>query len=274
MCLGRLIMVAQLPTTPQDDLSQKLAPTVNNREMLQQLEKERESLSAQCLLLGTGMILGMAFWNSGMALALAPLAVLVKRLQKVSQLIKIVGDILDKFESLGVELFIRLDVPNYQPIDLFVKFPTKDFVLLSIRSLGDCKIVYNEKTKALYAKRQKGKGLRQWKPDPINELCEQEFWLRKYRRDLFGGSSKDSRRPLAKILVLWQLTKVANHAEHLYAIMDGQKFLCIRNKGTVSIIPSEKIINFIEAYLAHMKMPKTDERTPESGTDKSKTLSN
>lgn len=247
-------MVAQPPTTPQNDASQSNAPTANSREVLQQLEREREVLTAQCLLLGTVMVLGLAFWNSGVALGLAPFAILSKRLQKVSQLFLLMGVILDEFESLGVELFCRLDVPEHQPIDLFVKFPTKEFMLISIRSLGDCKIVYNEMTSALYARRKKGKGLKIWMPNPLHELSDQETWLRKNKRSLFGTTSKDSRAPLAKVLVLWHLTKLAEHTEQLYRLMDGQKFLCIRQKGTVFVIESEQVVSFIRAYLSSRQL--------------------
>lgn len=245
-------MVAQPPTTPQNDASQSNAPTVSNREVLQQLEREREVLTAQCLLLGTGMVLGLAFWNSGVALGLAPLAILLKRLQKVSQLVLLMGVILDEFESLGVELFSRLDVPNCQPLDLFIRFPTKIFLIISIRSMGKSKIVFNEKTENLYVKR-KGKGMKKWLPDPLTELSDYQAWLRKDRRDLFGGSSNDTRRPTAKVLVLWGEAEPGNHPEHWYDTVDGQKFLWIRKKGAVAIVKSEQVIDLIKAYLARYR---------------------
>ncbi len=177
--------------------------------------------------------------------------------QKVGQVLEILSLILHQFQREGVQIIPLLEVPGHQPVDLFVKFPSKEFLIISMRSLGEAKVFFRAEKEALYIRRTKGsRGLKQWMPDPLRELREQELWLRKNRRDLFGGSSRDSRRPLAKVLVLWSPTKLGEHKEDLYDTIGDEKFVTIRKSGTTTLVPKEEILEFISAYLTLRELQK------------------
>ncbi|MBD2123268.1 hypothetical protein [Trichocoleus sp. FACHB-262] len=224
---------------------------VDNREILQKLELEKDELTSIITSIGFGSILtGLTTFSIallGLLLAWKPMV----RLEKVARLIKLITAILEEFESQQVETLPLQKVPGReQPIDLMIRFPGKEFLLLAIRSFGEATIIYNESRGMLYYKRER-KGLNKLKPDPLTDLSEQAYWLKKNRRDFFG-SSKGVRKPMAKVLVIWGQTKLATHQEHLYTTLGGQKFLFIpREGGACYVIHQTQVIEFIRAYLAH-----------------------
>ena len=245
-----LTMPSNQTQLPNASDAANLFGTQNNREILQQLEQERSLVETTCYGIASVMVTGMAFGNAIVAVgAVSLFGVSSRKLQKLGQLLQSGTAIVDSFETEGVEIFPRIEVPNCQPIDLFVRFPNKEFLLISIRSLSGATVVYNEAIETLQIRR-KNKGLKKWAADPLSELSEQELWLRKNRRDLFGGSSNDARRPLAKLLVLSEETKFDEHSDGLYREINNEKFFTIKQKGTISIVSDNQIVEFIRAYLA------------------------
>ncbi|MBE7383809.1 MAG: hypothetical protein F6J95_020635 [Leptolyngbya sp. SIO1E4] len=226
--------------------SEYIAP-VETRRKLQELEHERTSWEVAASVFGTAFIGSMALsivGLLGLALAWKPLT----RIQKLSRLIKLIETLLEAFEDLGVEALPLIRVPDLQPIDLFVRFPGKEFLLFAVRSFGESTIVYNESKQALYYKRGR-KGSKRWEPDPMQELSDQAYWLRKNRRELFG-SSKGVRKPMAKVVVIWGKTQLDQHRDHLYAKVGDQKFLFIpRERGACYVIHQSQVVEFTRAYL-------------------------
>ncbi|NES98116.1 MAG: hypothetical protein F6K32_23580 [Desertifilum sp. SIO1I2] len=167
--------------------------------------------------------------------------------------------ILEHFEEMGVEMLPLQKIPKAEPIDLFVRFPGKEFILFAIRSHGDSTVVYNESRDAFFMKRRSAtsgrKGINRWKPDPLTDLGEQYFWFRKDRsfRNFFGGTARATRRPMAKVLIVWNPTQLGEHQEHLYQTIGEQKFLFIPRKqgGAFYVITKNQVTDFIRAYLAH-----------------------
>ncbi|MEM9949615.1 MAG: hypothetical protein AAF810_26585 [Cyanobacteria bacterium P01_D01_bin.36] len=240
------LQFVQKQLSANQDVSEYVAP-VETRKELQELEHQRTTLEVVTSLFGTAFIASTAVsivGLIGLALAWKPLT----RIQKVSRLIKLIEDLLGAFENLGVEALPLLRVPKLQPIDLFVRFPGKEFLLFAVRSFGESTIVYNESKQALYYKRGR-KGSKRWEPDPMQELSDQAYWLRKNRRELFG-SSKGVRKPMAKVVVIWGKTQLDQHREHLYAKVGGQKFLFIpREGGACYVIHQSQVVEFTRAYL-------------------------
>lgn len=232
-----------------EEASEYIAP-IDSRESLQQLEIEKDNLlTLVASISSTSLVVGLTTFSLamfGLLLTWKP----ATRLEKVTRVIALITTILGEFEKTGVETLPLLKVPGYQPIDLFVRFPGKEFLMFAIRSFGDSKIVYNEKKQALYYKRVKN-GLQKWGPDPLTELSEQAYWLRKNKRELFG-SSKGVRKPMAKVLVVWGKTEIEEHRDHLYAPLGDQKFLFIsREGGACYVIHQRQICDFVRAWLVH-----------------------
>lgn len=236
----------------EEDELREYTTCIDNEENLQQLEDERDQLSALTATIFSGsLVAGLTTFSMGLLgvlLAWKPLT----RLEKVARLIILITTILTEFEGCGVETLPLITVPEYQPIDLFVRFPGKEFFLFAIRSHGKSVIVYNEAKQCLYQKRSP-RGISRWKPDPLIDLSEQTYWLRKQRRELFG-SSRGVRKPVAKVLILWGQTQLDQHREHLYATIGGKKFLFIpREGGACYVIHQSQVIDFMKAWLVHRR---------------------
>ena len=165
---------------------------------------------------------------------------------KLCQLITLIELINSMNEE--VEVFPLLDVAGLQPIDLFVRFPDREFLIFSVRSNGDATVTYREKSKSLYLKHGK-KGASKWKPDPLTMLSDQAYFLRKHRRDLFV-SSRGVRKPMPKVLVIGGKTQLQHHKEHLYKEVGEQAFLFLpRDNGACYVIHQEQVVDFIRAHL-------------------------
>jgi hypothetical protein len=221
----------------------------HNQAVLRKLKRRQEWLQFLCYVLAFGGAAGfLTLFSLSLLVALPPIAALLGMLQTTSQRVILVEQLIESFQEEGVKIYSGLSLEEARQIDLFVSFPEKEFLLIQNRSLGNSKVSYNERLEALQFHR-KGGGLKTWEPDPLSELAIQEKTLRKSRRDLFGGSSKDQRRPLSKLLVLWGETKLGNHSEQMYGTMGG--FLTIRKFGTANVVENGQVIDFIQAYRAY-----------------------
>lgn len=252
-----MLMTQDQTQSTNDPGAARLFGTQNNREILERLEQERSLVEVTCYGVGSALLSRVGFVLPWLTLGSLPaLGILLNRLKKLDQLIRVITAIVEAFETEGVEIFPRLEAPDCQSIDLFIRFPSKEFILLSIRSLGDCTVSFNEAVQALrFRWNSKNGGVRTWKPDPMDELANQELWLRRNQRDLFGGSSKDTRRPLAKVLVLSGVTKLGGMPEPMHITLGSSRFAWIRReqKGACYVISDEQIVNFITSYLAFRK---------------------
>jgi hypothetical protein len=228
---------------------------IHNWEALEQLRKEKDALATQPLAVGGAACAAGAIFSPGfMLFALAYPALI--RVDKIARIEKVTSLLLENFEDQGVQVFPVQGVEEAQgvkiknPIDLFIRFPRKTHIFLSIRSKGDSAIVYNEAKEYLQVKRRNRSGLVTWKPCPLVELADYEKWLNK-NRDLFRLSSREATKtPTAKTLVLWHPTRADDHRPHLYSELGDAKFLALRRKGTAFVIQEEEILAFFKAWLA------------------------
>jgi hypothetical protein len=232
----------------------------HNQAILNQLKRRQWGLQFLACGLTFGAIAGFTFFSPTMLAALPSLSWLLGELQAVSQRVILMEALIRAFQREGAKIHSGLSFEGVKEIDegvreidFFVAFPDKEFILIQNRSLGNSKVFYNEKTEALQFIR-KGGGLNTWEPDPLAELAAQEKALRKTRRDLFGGSSKDQRKPLSKLLVLWSETKLGSQSEQMYDTIGG--YLTIRKVGTVNVVEKDQAVNFIRAYLAYRRSSK------------------
>jgi hypothetical protein len=204
------------------------------------------ALAAGGFALGTGGFISPFGWLA-FALAYKPLV----RVEKLARLEKLTAVLLDEFKSEGIQVFPVLKIEDKNPIDLFIRFPRKGHLFISIRSRGDSEVVYNEAREILQVKKKNKSGLTTWKPCPLVELSDYERWLTK-NRALFGMSSKEvTKTPTVKVLVLWPPTKAAeDHNPHLYSEVGSMRLLALRRKGTAFVIQQEEVTEFVRAWLA------------------------
>lgn len=176
------------------------------------------------------------------------------RVTKLARIIQVMRPLLEELEGQGIQIFPCLEVPDHEPLDLFVILPEKAYLLISIRSKSksEAKVVYNEANETLYTK-HKSKGLRKWLPCPLVELSDYHAWLGKNRR-LFGISANAIRRyPVIKTLVLWKPMQIEHHREHLYSQVGEMTTLTLSRKGTALVIEEDEVLDFVKACLVEAK---------------------
>ena len=230
---------------------------IHNWEALAQLRKEKEFFATQTLAVGgAACAAGTLFAPSFLLFAFAYPA--LARVDKIARLERVTSLLLENFEDQGVQIFPvqgleeAKGVKIHNPIDLFIRFPRKTHIFLSIRSKGDTEIVYNESKEVLQVKKKRG-GLSMWEPCPLVELADYKVWLDKSRA-VFGLNSREAQKtPTARVLVLWSPTKAEDHKPHLYSEVGDTKILALRRKGTAFVIQEEEILNFIRAWLTRFE---------------------
>jgi len=233
-----------MQTAAQDDITLPL----HNWEALHQLEREKDYLSSVAGEIDVASITSGASLSSPEFLLLASRYKPLNLTTKLMRIIKVVNVLMEEFSSQGIQIFPCVEVPGYNPIDLYVRFKGLTHLLISIRSMGKSEIIYKEANETLFVRR-KGKGIKKWHPDPLVELSEYQAWLIKNRQQ-FGMPSREVRKPLAKVLLISGETTIDKHPEHLYAKISGEPYLALNRKGTAFVIKEEQISNFIKAYLA------------------------
>jgi hypothetical protein len=243
--ISRTVSEQTQPTSPEP-----ITLPLHNWEALHQLEKEQDYLVLEgtvttAVAAGTG-VFGNPVGFLIFALAYKPLI----RLGKLARIIKVMRVLLEEFQDMGILIFPCLQVPEHEPLDLFVIFPKKVHMVISLRSKGDCKIVFNEENETLYTK-YKGKRIKKWLPCPLVELSDYHFWLGKNRRT-FGITADGIRKyPVIKVMVLWKPTRLERHREHLYKPVAEMPVLALSRKGTALVLDEEEVLSFVRATLAH-----------------------
>ena len=230
---------------------------IHNWEALAQLRKEKDILSRQALAVGGAAAASGVFFPPGFllfAMAYPPLV----RVEKIVRLEKVTTLLLENFTDQGVQVFPVQGTEEAQgikfknPIDLFIRFPKKTHLFLSIRSKGDSEVVYNESKEVLQVKKKRG-GLSTWNPCPLVELADYKVWLDK-NRALFGLNSREAQKTsTARVLALWHPTRAEAHKPHLYSEVGDVKLLALRRKGTAFVIQEEEILTFVRAWLARFE---------------------
>jgi|GEM_PF-1644117 len=232
--------------------SQPIKPIyLNNRQALEQIERERTDLTRYCFGIGLGSLGAGVFNSLWWGIGIGAMALPLKKLQKVSQISLTMGSLLDIFEDQGILITPRLEVPDNGSLDLFVRFPNppKAVFAIGLRSHGESTVFFNEAKETFYFHRKRGRS-KPWQVDLFRRFALQEFWLRKNQQDLFGQSSRDKNRPAVKILVLVGKTRLGEHSEHLYANIGDQRVLLVRNRIAVYVMEVNQLIPFIQAWLA------------------------
>lgn len=182
---------------------------------------------------------------------LFPMGLILRRLQKINQILPILDSLLENFEEYGVEIINDVNVPNLSSLDLFVRFPYRNLFAIALRSQGDSVITYNEEKESFYIRRNKGsKGLKPWTPDHLQQLSDQEYWLRKNQSALFGSTSKQRRQPVVKVLVLKGQTKLGQHPKKLYTTVGDVRVLLIKKKASIYVMEEDQLINFIKGWIS------------------------
>lgn len=205
-----------------------------------------------CLGVGSITLIGSLF-SSG--IGLAGVGLMLYFLTRVKDQVErrrleAIRRIADQIDARFPDAKITLQIPIAdapRPLEMFVELPEKRFFLISIRVPGKGKVFYNQQREVICFQRDGKSGVTRYKkPDLIEQAKENEHWIRKNRRDLFGGSSRDARRTAVRVLVFAQPTQLRSVSEHLYDNVASLKVPYIRNsKGTIYILLEEQVCDFL-----------------------------
>jgi hypothetical protein len=241
-------MTPETAAPPRSNAIVEVELPLHNHAALSQLKQERDRLSLEATVAKTDATATPAEITA----IDFPYAIVYPsniRIEKLTRLITIMEALLNEFEPSGIRIFPTITQPEGNPIDLFVQFPYKAHIIISIRSKGKGQVVYQPERKMLYFKRS-DKGTRIWLPCPLSELGRYTMWMNKNRL-MFGMSSKEIRNlPLAKVLVLWEPTSLNRHRQHLDSTVGSVERFAITGKGVAFLIMKEEVTDFIKAYLA------------------------
>lgn len=195
----------------------------DNHAALKRLEEEEIGLVnaysvAGSVVAGSVFIPERVIKLSGFLTGIVGSSLLLKRTQKINSILRNAKALDEAFKEQQVQIFPDLPVPERGRLDMLLRFPVpprKTLFAVALRSQGKATIFYHEQKQSLYVRQNKG-GLKLWKPDHIEQLALQEFWLRQNRQlELFGTSHRDKTRSVVKLLVLTGQTKLGQHKESM-----------------------------------------------------------
>ena len=205
------------------------------------------------LLVGSATVVGGIYISVLWLVGLVPLAFFLSKIEAAvafERKLEAEQRIAEAICSHSIDRNVTRQIPlegfsNY--LDMFVELPEKQFFLISVRAPGEGQVFYDEKRETICFRRRKRSGITRYdRPDLIVEAKEHEIWIRKNRRDLFGGSSRDSRRPAFRLLVFAKPTEIRSMPESLYDKVGNLNILHIRNsKGSTYILSEEQVCDFL-----------------------------
>jgi hypothetical protein len=229
----------------------------DNKAALKRLEEEDTWLATAYSAAGS-VVAGSIFIPepvtklSGFLTGMVGGSLLLKRTQKINSILRNAKALDEAFKEQQLQIFPDLPVPERGRLDMLLKFPIpprKTLFAVALRSQGKATIFYHEQKQLLYVRQAKG-GLKLWKPDHIEQLALQEFWLRQNRQqELFGTSHRDKNRSVVKLLVLTGQTKLGQHNDSLYANVGDQRVLLLRRRSTIYVLEEKQLLLFIKAWL-------------------------
>lgn len=229
----------------------------DNQAEFQRLEEEDSWLAATNTAAGGAAVASVVIPETiaklGSFLAgTATTSLLLKRTRKINYILRNAKVLDEALREQQIQIFVDLPVPDRGRLDLLVKIPLppkKAIFAIAFRSQGKSTILYHEQKEALYIRHSNG-GLKQWKPDQIERLALQEYWLRNNRQaELFGTSSRDRNRSAVKLLVLTGQTTVGKHSGSLYIEVGEQKVLLLRRRSSIYVLEEAQLLPFIQAWL-------------------------
>ncbi len=229
----------------------------DNQAALQRLEEENSWLTtaysaASSVVAGSVFIPEPVTKLGGFLTGMVGGSLLLKRTQKINSILRNAKALDEAFKEQQLQIFPDLPVPERGRLDMLLKFPVpprKTLFAVALRSQGKATIFYHEQKQALYIRQYQG-GLKLWKPDHIEQLALQEFWLRQNRQqELFGTSHRDRRRSVVKLLVLTGQTKLGQHNEELYTDIGDQRILLLQRRSSIYVLEEKQLLPFIKTWL-------------------------
>lgn len=183
---------------------------------------------------------------------------LLEKAQRLGSIEKLMRKLIDDFSEEGIEIFPRLIIEGLDYIDLFIRFPSKVFFVITVQNIGDNTLFYSmhrarssgTQRGGLYLKSSKGSS-RTFRSKKLDLLPEQEKSIRKQYRNILGGTAKDARSGMNKIIaVCGKEAKMTNNFPSELTEKHGERkfYLAQKNPG-IFIMQDKEIPDFIKTKI-------------------------
>lgn len=212
----------------------------------------------------SGMLLLAILVGTGFAALSLPLKYgeykLLEKAQELFQIQRVMSALIDEFTCEGIEIFPRLDIEGFGTLDIFIRFPTRNFFMVSLQDIGKNTLFYNcgrtnESPKELLClKNVKGRR-KKFKCKKLDILPEQEKHLRKQHKIFLGGSSRDMKAGIIKILGICGKDSDINRnfPATLSETTEGGKFYLAQKNPSIFLMMEEEIIDFIKIKIQNKR---------------------
>ena len=230
-------------------------PNRRNWNAIADLEQERDELMIPMLGYGvaTGVIVaalaGTGFSGLGLPF-IAPAYNLFMQILEILQIRDITKALVEKFEDRGIEVFPRTSLEDAGTIDLYLRFPTRKYLMVALQGIGNNNVHYSPIKNILYLKNKNGK-TRDLKRDKLDVLIHQQITLRKKHRDLMGGNSRDTKHPIARVICLCGKGQIQpDFPKFLKRKIGDMTVSTIDIPGVLYIVMDKNIVEFVEAWIS------------------------
>lgn len=244
------------PKTPEAPEIQK---SISAGEALKRVRHKKMLYTAASTTTGAvSLALGM-FASTGLLL-LGPTLNAVTILNKYARIEKVIELFQSEFGESEIQILSDLEMEGgddpdreYDRIDLYIRFPKKTQIFITVRSMGKNTVAYNEVSETLLIKRSRGR-TSEVQPCPILGLNQNKQWLTKNRKAFDLSSNAVFKTATAKVLVIWNETKLANHRQELYSDIGKGKYLTLFKEGTKTfVVEQERLADFVRDWLTHLE---------------------
>lgn len=230
---------------------------INNKEKLEAIiGKEENIMNDGFANILTSTLIGLTL-APGFSAICIPIGYsaykLLEKAQRLQQIKNLVQTLMDEFKNEHIEVFPCLEIEGMDNIDLFIRFPDKIFFMVSLQAIGKNTLFYSphaasEKQRdGLYLRNEKGRR-KDFRPKKLELLPKQEKILRQQHKNILGGSSKDTRSGIVKILgICGEDAKLTHHfPAELTEINNGKKFYLAQKNPSIFVMRDQEIIKFIK----------------------------
>jgi hypothetical protein len=247
------------------EIKERLVKCVENQEKLANIKKKGGETTN--LAFGIGMagalislVLSTGFDAIGMPIGYGAY-ILLEEAQRLQQIEDLMTALIAAFKNEDIEIFPCLEIQavgseEISFIDLFVRFPNRRFFMISLQAIGRNTLYHSNKTDlekqryGLYLRSTKGRR-KDFRPQKLDMMPDQEKCLRQQHRDILGGSSKDSRSGIVKILGLCgkEAKLDSSFPEELTERINGKRFCLAQKNPSIFVMRDKEIIRFIKTKI-------------------------
>jgi hypothetical protein len=249
--------VEQLTKNLEPELDIEKITHVENKEKLEAIMGKENTLTKDCLATGLASTLIRLTFTPGFSAVCIPIDYaafkLLEKAQRLQQVKNLMHRLLEKFEGEGIEIFPCLELENLDCVDLFIRFPTRYFFMVSFQFIGKNTLFYSKNAAVesqkdgLYLRNDNGRR-KKFKSEKLNLLPAQERHLRQQYKNILGGSNKDTKSAILKILALCgkDAKLTSNFPSWLTEKNESGNYYFAQKNPSIFVMREEEVINFID----------------------------